>query len=287
MAAPFGFQPTPQAAPPPPPPPQAASQPQWAAPSQSYNTTAPWQGGSAASAAPSSAGGYGGSAGGAAGVGFGGGGGGMGGDMMVSQQSSAMMGGAKWDDDDEDEPPLLEGVTENGVATIVHTTLYVLFLIAAPFVATHTELGINWSHIWSKMGAVLVPNRELTPEVLEDTDFAGPLVFCIALGFCLLLVRRREPYIHEMNTQPLSHTLHELLCCSCTVWQGSLWLHLWHFCHELHCSVCLQQQHPPPPPLPINHTPTSQQHARPSPLPPQLLCPQPHGWRCSSTHLFW
>lgn len=51
------------------------------------------------------------------------------------------------------------------------------------------ELGINFEHILGKTYAVLVPNRQLQldPAAMEDADFAGPLVFCLLLGFAMLL----------------------------------------------------------------------------------------------------
>ncbi|EDW03715.1 protein YIPF5 [Drosophila grimshawi] len=57
----------------------------------------------------------------------------------------------------EDEPPLLE------------------------------ELGINPNHIFQKTLAVLNPFRGTEQQILQDTDMAGPLVFCLTLGGILLL----------------------------------------------------------------------------------------------------
>lgn len=59
----------------------------------------------------------------------------------------------------EDEPPLLE------------------------------ELGINFQHIWQKTLAVLIPFRKNDADLhVNDDDLAGPLIFCVLLGFFLLLV---------------------------------------------------------------------------------------------------
>ena len=52
------------------------------------------------------------------------------------------------------------------------------------------ELGVDFSHIRSKVTAVLMLNRPIDPSVMHDADMAGPLVFCLVLGMCLLLVRR-------------------------------------------------------------------------------------------------
>ena len=49
------------------------------------------------------------------------------------------------------------------------------------------ELGINFSHIMAKTVAVLNPMGEPSSEILGDTDLAGPLIFCVAFGFCLLM----------------------------------------------------------------------------------------------------
>jgi hypothetical protein len=51
------------------------------------------------------------------------------------------------------------------------------------------ELGVNFAAIGTKTTAVLMLHRPISPEVLLDADLAGPLVFCVVLGLCLLLVR--------------------------------------------------------------------------------------------------
>lgn len=51
------------------------------------------------------------------------------------------------------------------------------------------ELGINLEHIQKKTLAVLNPRRILEPDTLNDDDLAGPLLFCLAFGALLLLVR--------------------------------------------------------------------------------------------------
>ena len=56
----------------------------------------------------------------------------------------------------EDEPPLLE------------------------------ELGINFRHIWDRTIAVMNPFRSIDGHILDDADLAGPLIFCLGLGFCQL-----------------------------------------------------------------------------------------------------
>ncbi len=49
------------------------------------------------------------------------------------------------------------------------------------------ELGINFKDIWSKTLAVSIPFRAMPTVHEEDADLAGPLVFCLLLGTCLLL----------------------------------------------------------------------------------------------------
>ena len=46
----------------------------------------------------------------------------------------------------------------------------------------------NVSHIKTKSFAVLNPLRPVDPNIMDDTDLAGPLVFCLAFGTFLLLV---------------------------------------------------------------------------------------------------
>eukprot|EP01039_Chlorochromonas_danica_P011743 gene11743-13193_t len=49
------------------------------------------------------------------------------------------------------------------------------------------ELGIRFDHIWSKTQAVINPTKAISEHILDDTDLAGPLVFCLLLGGFLLL----------------------------------------------------------------------------------------------------
>jgi len=81
--------------------------------------------------------------------------------MASVSRSDTMTGLAGlYDDGDEDyanEPPLLE------------------------------ELGVNFEHILSRTKAVLQPFKPADLEALADGDLTGPLVFCLCLGFSLLL----------------------------------------------------------------------------------------------------
>ncbi|XP_071087386.1 protein YIPF5-like [Haliotis cracherodii] len=49
------------------------------------------------------------------------------------------------------------------------------------------ELGINFDHIIQKTTAVLNPLKGTDHDIMQDTDLAGPLVFCLAFGGFLML----------------------------------------------------------------------------------------------------
>jgi len=49
------------------------------------------------------------------------------------------------------------------------------------------ELGINFDHIWEKTLSVLNPLKLTDSHIMDDTDLAGPLLFCLAFGGFLLL----------------------------------------------------------------------------------------------------
>ena len=49
------------------------------------------------------------------------------------------------------------------------------------------ELGINFDHIVQKTTAVLNPMKAPNPTIMQDTDLAGPFVFCLGFGGLLLL----------------------------------------------------------------------------------------------------
>eukprot|EP01104_Vermistella_antarctica_P007083 TRINITY_DN1781_c0_g1_i3.p1 TRINITY_DN1781_c0_g1~~TRINITY_DN1781_c0_g1_i3.p1 ORF type:complete len:229 (+),score=39.11 TRINITY_DN1781_c0_g1_i3:237-923(+) len=59
------------------------------------------------------------------------------------------------------------------------------------------ELGINFSHIRSKTVTVLHPTKKVDPHLMDDTDLAGPIVFCLLLGgFMLLTGKLHFGYIY-------------------------------------------------------------------------------------------
>uniref|UniRef100_A0A8C5QZ78 Yip1 domain family member 5 n=1 Tax=Leptobrachium leishanense TaxID=445787 RepID=A0A8C5QZ78_9ANUR len=49
------------------------------------------------------------------------------------------------------------------------------------------ELGINFDHIWQKTLTVLHPLKVANGSIMNETDLAGPMVFCLAFGATLLL----------------------------------------------------------------------------------------------------
>lgn len=49
------------------------------------------------------------------------------------------------------------------------------------------ELGVDFGHMYTKVMAVLNPARRVDEDIMVDSDMAGPIVFLVVLGFCLLL----------------------------------------------------------------------------------------------------
>jgi hypothetical protein len=49
------------------------------------------------------------------------------------------------------------------------------------------ELGVSFAHMQAKLSAVMLVHRPVARDILLDSDMAGPLVLCLALGFFLLL----------------------------------------------------------------------------------------------------
>ncbi len=67
------------------------------------------------------------------------------------------MNSAYVEDDYDNEPPLLE------------------------------ELGVNFSYIVLKLKAVIMPNVQISSEIADDADMAGPFIFAITLGALMML----------------------------------------------------------------------------------------------------
>ncbi|KAJ8298154.1 hypothetical protein KUTeg_024685 [Tegillarca granosa] len=76
---------------------------------------------------------------------------------IMTPDTSSYASPASGSDNYEDEPPLME------------------------------ELGINFDHITQKTMAVLNPFKQTDHTIMQDTDLAGPLVFCLAFGGSLML----------------------------------------------------------------------------------------------------
>ncbi|XP_069780856.1 protein YIPF7-like isoform X2 [Narcine bancroftii] len=49
------------------------------------------------------------------------------------------------------------------------------------------EIGINFDHIWQKTLTVLNPMKPADGSIMNETDLAGPIVFCLTFGATLLL----------------------------------------------------------------------------------------------------
>ncbi|KAK3099603.1 hypothetical protein FSP39_006900 [Pinctada imbricata] len=79
------------------------------------------------------------------------------GSIMTPDSNAFTSPSTTGEDDYENEPPLLE------------------------------ELGINFDHIRQKTMAVLNPFKSADHDIMQDTDLAGPLVFCLAFGGSLML----------------------------------------------------------------------------------------------------
>lgn len=79
------------------------------------------------------------------------------GNMNYSDFANSTPMGYDDEDDYDNEPPLLE------------------------------ELGIRFDHIWDKTKVVINPAMNVNEHMLDDADIAGPLVYCLLLGSCLLL----------------------------------------------------------------------------------------------------
>lgn len=77
--------------------------------------------------------------------------------MQPQEPAGNAPAGGGYENSFDDEPPLLE------------------------------ELGINFDHISKKTFAVLHPLSNTDPSIINETDLAGPLCFCLALGGTLLL----------------------------------------------------------------------------------------------------
>ena len=96
------------------------------------------------------------------------------------------------------------------------------------------ELGINFEHIWMKTQSVLIPTKPITEHILDDTDLAGPLVFCFVFGVCLLLVRDEPIYVDRRIV---------LITSDAPGGKSALWLHLRVWRNGMPLYVSLDEPH--------------------------------------------
>ena len=82
--------------------------------------------------------------------------------------------------------------------------------------------------------AVLNPLRQTDPRITNDTDLAGPLIFCLLFGVVLLMVS---------NGSFVQLVAADTCLSSTTVWEGALWLHLWGWSVGLLQYVCCVEPH--------------------------------------------
>ncbi|XP_036598090.1 protein YIPF5-like [Trichosurus vulpecula] len=62
------------------------------------------------------------------------------------------------------------------------------------------ELGINFDHIWQKTLTVLHPLKVADGSIMNETDLARPMVFCLAFGATLLLAGKiKFEYIYRIS----------------------------------------------------------------------------------------
>ena len=79
--------------------------------------------------------------------------------MMMNNNNNAQLNGniSSSSFNDDEDPPLLE------------------------------ELGIRPDHMIKKTMSVLLPFKSIPQDIAEDSDMAGPVAICLALGFLLIL----------------------------------------------------------------------------------------------------
>jgi len=63
-----------------------------------------------------------------------------------------------------------------------------LAYISYCFLLSIVVIWCQWCCVFVKTLSVLHPLKQPDAAIMQDTDLAGPLVFCLAFGGCLLLV---------------------------------------------------------------------------------------------------
>lgn len=76
------------------------------------------------------------------------------------------------------------------------------------------ELGVNFGHIWLKTLTVLNPMARIDNHIMDDSDLAGPVLFCGLFGTFLLLVSISCCTALVANA-PTPATLEHLLIAMC------------------------------------------------------------------------
>ncbi|GAB1289706.1 Protein YIPF7 [Apodemus speciosus] len=107
----------------------------------------------------------------------------------------------------DEEPPLLEGTTPIPLQKYSQLKLWVEKIsegvtetLFVSMLATTTELGINFDHIWQKTLTVLNPMKPADGSIMNETDLTGPILFCVALGATLLMAGKAQfGYIYGMS----------------------------------------------------------------------------------------
>ncbi|XP_036188626.1 protein YIPF7 isoform X5 [Myotis myotis] len=98
----------------------------------------------------------------------------------------------------KDPPPPSFGCQTWDNLTLIFTNLIIPLRIRSRVVMTPMpmeifmdpeKLGINFDHIWQKTLTVLNPLKPADGSIMNETDLAGPILFCVALGATLLLVK--------------------------------------------------------------------------------------------------
>ena len=80
---------------------------------------------------------------------------------------------------------------------------------------------------------MLNPTQKTDTAIMNDTDLAGPLMFCLLFGINLLLVRAQETIYRKIH----------FYCSYYVDREGSLWIHLWGWCAGLFKYVCCLESH--------------------------------------------
>lgn len=93
---------------------------------------------------------------------------------------------------DEGEQPFMEGVLDPSMEQQTTGQFYQPAMPSGTDFSEEEpplleELGINFDHIWQKALTVLNPFKPADGSIMNETDLTGPIVFCIALGFTLMM----------------------------------------------------------------------------------------------------